>query len=345
MSDIVPHKRALRRDGRLRRVHSRAEVIEYKPGEPPEIQFVDGSRGRGTCLGCHDAPCMEITKAQSRPDDRLGAFPTDPSRNVCPTDAIDWNNAAGRPSIDREGCIGCGLCAVRCPYGAITLSPDGVALIEGSDPDGITVPDTGASGPHLIIPRTGTLGSLAAPFARGMPNIVTTLTDTQGTLLARNMLTACGVTASMRRRGDTNIRMDGILRFASSQIGVVELETGAAVLESPRALLEDIAVLHSRFAVPIAEIIPVSLIGALPNVRGEYYRVIDDIAKVLDIQCRTLTLGVLCVLMWRFRMLDGIAGDLFTTKTGATDFHSSLVQLVPDLPRPEPYPGAYRPSK
>ena len=249
-----------------------------------------------------------------------------------PDDAIDWDEAGEVPTIDAENCIGCGLCAVRCPYGAISMRSDGVALVEGGDPDGITAIETGAIEPHVTIPRAGALGSLAEPFARKMPEIVTKLTDIQGTRLARNMLAACGVAASMRRKGDTNIRMDGLLRFASKQIGVVELETGAAVLESPRALLEDVAVLHSRFGVPMADIVPVSMMGALPNVRAEYYQVIDDIAKVLGIQCRTLTFGALCLVMWRFGKLGGLEGDLFTTKTGATDLHSSLAQLIPDLP-------------
>ena len=220
-----------------------------------------------------------------------------------------------------------------------------MAQVEGSDPDGITATETGAVEPHVMTPRAGALDVPAAHFASELPKIVTKLTDTQGKRLARNMLAACGVAASMRRKGDTNIRMDGLLRFASEQIGVVELETSAAVLESPRALLEDIAVLHGRFGVPMVDIVPVSVIGALPNVRTEYYQVIDDIAQVLGIQCRTLTFGALCLVMWRFGKLGGLEGDLFTTKTGATDLHSSLAQLIPDLPVDEPYPGAYRPSK
>ena len=345
MSDIVPHKQALRRQGRLRWFHASPEVILFEPGQAAEIRFADGSQGTATCLGCHDSPCMELTEAQLSLGGELGEFPGDPSRDVCPTDAIDWDGAREVPTIDTGKCIGCGLCAIRCPYGAISLSSDGVALVEGSDPDGITTIETGAVEPHVMTPRAGAIGNLASPFASKMLETVTKLTDIQRTLLARNMLTGCGVAASMRRKGDTNIRMDGLLRFASEQIGVVELKTGAAVLESPRALLEDIAVLHSRFGVSMANIIPVSIVGALPNVRAEYYQVIDDIAKVLYIQCRTLTFGALCVVMWRFGKLGGLNGDLFTTKIGATDLHASLAQLIPDLPVGEPYPGAYRPSK
>ena len=44
--------------------------------------------------------------------------------------------------------------------------------------------------------------------------------------------------------------MDGLLMFASGQIGVLEIETSSNVLESPRALLEDIAVLQLGLAFP-----------------------------------------------------------------------------------------------
>ena len=225
------------------------------------------------------------------------------------------------------------------------MGPDGVAVVEGDDPDGITNATTTSVGPHVITPRSGTVGSLTARFLCGMPEILAELNDSESTLLARNMLAASGVVASMRRKGDTNVRMDGVFRTPTNQLGVIELELGMAVLETPRALLEDIAVLHNRFDVPVANIVPVSVLGALPNIRSEYYRVIDDILKVFDIQCRTITLGALCVLMWHLAKLDRLDRDQYTSKGSATDLHSSLVQVIPHLPSREPYPGAYRPSK
>ena len=347
MSDLLPHKQARRRQGRLRWFHTCPEMILFKPGQAPEIKFSDGNQGRGTCLGCHDSPCMELalTEAELSLGGSLAGFPGDPSRDVCPTDAIDWDETGTVPTIDTVNCIGCGLCAIRCPYGAINLSPDGVAVVESDDPDGITAIETGTVEPHVRTRRVGALGSLTAPFAREMPEVIAKLTDVQGTRLALNMLLACGVAANMRRKGDVNIRMDGLLLFASKQIGVVELELGAAVLELPRALLEDIAVLHGRFGIPMAQIVPVSVVGALPNGRAEYYQVIDDIAKVLDIHCRTLTFGALCLLMWRFGELNGLNEGLFTTRSGTTTLYSSLAQLIPDLPVEEPYPGAYSPPK
>lgn len=344
MSDVVPHKQALRRQGRLRRFQAALSMIAFTPSEGAEITFADGSAGRAVCLGCHDAPCMGL-EAQPSLDGELGTFPSDPSHDVCPTDAINWDAAGEMPTIEPESCVGCGLCAVRCPYGAISLSPDGIAVVETNDLDGITAQVEEDATPHVMTVRQGALGSVTERFVRELPAVVENLTDTQTTRLVRNMLAMCGVVAYMRRKGDTNIRMDGLLRFDSGQIGVVELETGSEVLESPRTLLEDIAVLHNRFGMDVADIVPVSMIGRLPTVRTEYYRVIDDIKKVLNIKCRTLTLGALCMLMWHFGALTELQGELFTTTAGTTDLYPSLAQLIPELPTTEPYPGAYRPPK
>ena len=345
MSDVVSHKRTLRRRGRLRWFNADPKKILLRPGSGGSIQFADGRVRTATCLGCHDAPCMEMNQSELSIGGPLQSFPGDPSRDVCPTDAITWDDAGEVPTIEPDHCVGCGLCAVRCPYGAITMDSDGLAVVQGNDPDGICDTGNTPTGPHVTIVRTGTLGVHTAPFLSRMPEIIAALSDTQVTLLARNMLVAAGVSASMGRKGDTNVRMDGVLSTRTGQLGVVELETSAAVLESPRALLEDIAILRGRFGVPVAAIVPVSLIGALPNARSEYYRVMDDILHVLGIRCRTVTLGALGVLNWRFTRITGLDGDLFSTTDGTIDLYPSLAHLIPDLPRAEPYPGAYRPAK
>ena len=345
MPDVVPHKTVLRRQGRLRDLVAVPTAIKFKPNKGATVVFTNGKLGQGTCLGCHDTPCMHMQEARLNIGGGLGHFPGDPSRDVCPCNAIDWDDAGEAPVIDKKNCIGCGLCVAQCPYGAISLTEEGFAVVEAGDPDGITVSGKTNEASHVIAKREGVLSGLETPFVRLMPENVGNLNDIQKTRLVRNMLVACVVAANMRRKGDTNIRMDGLIRFKSGHIGVVELETGPNMLESTRALLEDIAVLHNRYKVPMANIVPVSVITHFPSVRSEYYQVIDDIEKVLDIKCRTLTLGALCMLMWHFGTLDSLGDYLFGTKTDATDLYPSLSKLIPALPKKEPYSGAYRPVK
>lgn len=345
MSDVVPHKRVFQRKGKLKKFYAEPVKIKYSPGFLPSVIFADGNAGSGVCLGCHDAPCMKLKESELDLEGVLDAFPGDPSRDVCPTNAIEWGEEGEVPVISPEDCIGCGLCVARCPYGAISLSKDGLARIALEDPKGITEIAEEIIEPHTFIPRIGTLGGAEGSFISSLPNIIKGLRDTQISRLVRNALVVGGVAATTRRKGDTNIRMDALVRFSSGRVGVIELESSGAALESPRALLEDIAVLHGRFGIPLDEIVPISVITVLPNIRAEYYKVIDDIKTVLGIRCRTLTLGVIFLLIWSFEQLDDLSEEQFCTVDNNVNLYKSLNQLVPHLPDIEPYPGAYRPSK
>ncbi len=42
-----------------------------------------------------------------------------PCKEVCPVEAIYFKD--GYVYLDEETCIGCGLCAIACPFGAITM--------------------------------------------------------------------------------------------------------------------------------------------------------------------------------------------------------------------------------
>lgn len=352
MSDVIPLRDRPSPPGGRLAYRNDPVSITFSPNSQPQLCFADGTQHPASCLGCQDAPCMELAEADASVGDRnLPHFPQDPSGEVCPVDAMTWNRVVYGPIIDADKCVGCGLCAVSCPYGAIALSQeDGVAVVRGHDSDiTMPVPAAGRSRtPHcLSLPRLGALGDSGTPFARQLPAITAQLGDIQRSRMVRNMLIACGVNARTRRKGDTNIRMDGVLHFISGAIGVFELETGSTALESPRALLEDIAVLHGRFGVHKEEIVPVSIIAELPNVRAEYYQIIDDISCVLNIRCRTLTLGSLCLLMWRFGTLPDLKANdhLFTTQADAVDLHRALLTLDSNFPSDEPYPGAFRPAK
>lgn len=344
MSDVLRHKRELGRQGRLLSPIGNLEFIQFLPNTRAVWHMDEGKVGKAICLGCHDAPCIAFKGQNFDLDGELSTFPGDPSQDVCPVNAIDWKEGGETVEIDNERCVGCGLCALQCPYGAITLNVDGIAKVETADQEKVAIPaKTGTK--HTQAKKQGVLSASGGYFLKNLPEIIAAQNDTQANRLVRNIFLSCGVAANIRRKGDTNMRMDGLLMFPSGQIGVFEIETSPSVLESPRALLEDMAVLNNRFCVPMAKIVPLSVISLFPNVRAEYYQVIDDIKNVLSVQCRTITIASLFILGWHFRTLEKMPPDLFITTAGKTDLLPSLKVLIPEMPDKEPHNGAYRPFK
>ena len=69
---------------------------------PNIFVHVDMERRRihtGTCLQCETALCME----------------------VCPTNAITRDPETSAVVVDKENCLGCGMCIAACPFGYMHL--------------------------------------------------------------------------------------------------------------------------------------------------------------------------------------------------------------------------------
>ena len=76
----------------LNRVHG------FEVGEGPEATIIHFPK---SCLHCEDAPCV----------------------TVCPTGASFKRAEDGIVLVDESKCMGCGLCAWACPYGAREMDP------------------------------------------------------------------------------------------------------------------------------------------------------------------------------------------------------------------------------
>jgi hypothetical protein len=137
------------------------------------------------------------------------------------------------------------------------------------------------------------------------------------------------------------MRIDGVGNMDDGRVAVIEIELSNATLESPRALLEDVAVLHGRYKIEVSKINPVSVILSLPNARSEYYQVIDDVYKILGLRCHTITVGALLSVVWHFCKIKKLENDLFLTSTKGTDLRPGMLKNISrKISQVEPYYGS-----
>ena len=342
MSKLIPHRHTRRIDGPVRRY--RAELLSTDFGQPSvSVTLGDGTTGTAMCLGCHDTPCMSATDVQPLPA-VLSDFPADPSSHVCPTDAIHWSADAQSAIVDEGSCIGCGLCAARCPYGAITLDSSGTAIVQIDDVDRVTGHSKSALGPHPTPKRVGVLGK-DSPKLHNLPEVIAALPSATSARFVCNVLAACGINPRVRRTGDQNVRMDGVYQLQCGDLGPLEIGLGSDTLEPLRALLEDVAVLHNRFGVPRTNLLPLAVLVALPSMRSEYYRLVSDIKTVTRMEARTATLGVLISLMWQFIKIDDLNDGLFFVHEGQKDLWGAIAAKWPNARRHQLSQGGYSPAR
>lgn len=348
MSEIVPHKKIVKRGRFLRKYRVPLSRIDYKNEvNGIEVELQSHIRGRGTCLGCRETPCMTRSEEDFSMHDIFKEFPSDPSLEICPTQAI-IQEESGEISIDSSECIGCGLCVACCPYGAISFNQKGIACVERSDPDNLTIPNANRNDnvKHERPIRSGQIDTVSSSRLLKILEAIDRLSSQRKMQFVRNLLAACGIACRIRRSGDTNVRIDGVLELTNGRLGVLEVELKNEVLNSPRALLEDVAVLHGRYGVDISRIDPVSVITKLPNKRSEYYQVVNDIEKILGLRIRTITIGILLAILWQFKNIESFAGNLFMTPSCDSNLLPSVNKyLGVTVLETDLYPGACRPVK
>jgi hypothetical protein len=155
-------------------------------------------------------------------------------------------------------------------------------------------------------------------------------------LIVRNLFIVLGNRCIIRRRGDVYLRIDAIVADKPS-IGIAEIEFHKDSLESPRAILDDIAVLSSRYEIDKKGIRPFIVSLELPNIRTEYWRVMKDIRDVLGIRIHSLTLGALCLLVWKY--MDVLIGkaDFYADIDSPSIRENVSRHLVLELPPIDSY--------
>lgn len=98
--------------------------------------------GCGTCMaacseahkavGLQSLPRLNMTKTQNVSSPAVCRHCEEAFCSlVCPVNAITTDVATGRVVVDEKSCVGCKLCALACPFGAITPSGTSTAGVAG----------------------------------------------------------------------------------------------------------------------------------------------------------------------------------------------------------------------
>lgn len=306
MSQLFSKKSNVPKEGRVLKARVVPErIMRGSLGARSTLRIAGGQTSESTCIGCIDPPCLSLTADELRPK-VLSGFPIDITTNICPTDALRLEEN-GLPRLEADRCVGCGVCASRCPAGAIFAVGDGtfaISNVEGTaferpnpwTPDAINETATRL----LNARREAALVAKPEPFVTLIQERIDRAFERgfldEGGILVRNLMTAAGVPWANRRRGDTSFRIDSVFQ-SGDFFGVAEAEyTYEGLISAPRCLLDDCAVAAARLKRPLDHIIPLVVCLRLPNGRSEFYDVISDISCVLNVRIRTVTVGLLLLM-------------------------------------------------
>lgn len=278
--------------------------IEYNSGRPSIAHFTNGETDSLGCIGCVNPKCMRFGPHEIMCSE-VENFPNDQSPNTCAVDAIHWDFESDTPIIDTEKCINCGVCMRRCPIGAIYF--DGTVKVNRDITDKETRGAVDAATITLqtqqierlnSVRRSGILieesDELFETIYEKLANIRSNCHNT----VARNLLISLGCQSAMRRIGDVYTRMDAIYSAPDDSFGAVEVEFGRDTLDASRGILDDIAVLFTRYGIEKDANLPLVICLQLPNARQGYWQVVKDINAVEEIAIGTLTIGAMMLLNW-----------------------------------------------
>tara|TARA_A100001011_G_C13941165_1_gene687203 strand:- start:3 stop:683 length:681 start_codon:yes stop_codon:yes gene_type:complete len=109
------------------------------------------------------------------------------------------------------------------------------------------------------------------------------------------LFTQIGIQNSIARVGDNNFRTDLILKD-SDLTGIVDIGKSEEALESPRNILEQNAIFFSRYNIKDDKVFIV-VSNHLPRLRQDYWKVLNDIKKILNIDIKNITTGTLFLLV------------------------------------------------
>lgn len=265
----------------------------------------------GCCCNCEERYCLTYSSYELN-SDFFNSFPHNASRRVCPTDSISITE--GYAEIDNSKCIGCGICIPRCPFSAFAFNANtGKCYVQNNK---TKVSDT-LSAQETQIERLRSLpaemhyNNLSIPFINERSLRIINNTDSPE-IIVRNYLVNLGITTNVNVQGNQHNRIE-FFALVDETFLIGECETSNDVLSVSRRILDDLAVMVSRYSVNVDSIIPLAVINRLPNKRTDYYEVIEDIKKIIGVQVNTISYASLFFL------------NLFGCKISIEDFNDFII--------------------
>ena len=313
--------------------------LHFASGRFATATFSNDQTAQASCLRCPDTPCATFADREMviKNFDR---FPADRLPTVCAANAIRVPEELEAPSIDGDRCMMCGVCASRCPAGAIRLVPGKGAQVNDAPNSAFVETEDVSVKRHTatvsLFDDASENGTLLAESDVVVDDAFARLQEAWGrvgdqfpNVLVRNLLIGAGVGAAIGRKGNIHMRMDLILGPPGVIHGVAEVEFGQdAVLDGPRDIMDAMAVLVSRYRWKRKELVALVVSDVLPNRRSEYWSIVQDIRKVLGIEIGTVTVLALMVLNWNRRLLNFSKGQAFYADRDTKSYREKILETV-----------------
>jgi Fe-S-cluster-containing hydrogenase component 2 len=257
------------------------------------------------CLRCLDEPCIRFSSAESG-----GGNPIP----VCPVDAIHHARSENGAHVTAD-CVGCGLCAVRCPVGAIGIDIGAGVVVTVAPPDGsVTLPAADDADfyerrdeQRVVVDWPNETWQMVS---QRLTAAATDLRQSAFYPLVAHLFTAAGHPAWRPAQGDTSNRIDLVLIDAVDSLPVeVKSRTEVSVVnvKSVQQALENRVVLDQRAFFAANPESSTLVVGyEYPPVRSDVAELIVDIAAAYGISVGLISLRDLYELAVRMQLADEV---------------------------------------
>jgi len=223
-----------------------AKALKWTSVTAPAHFVHENGKSRAVCLRCAERSCMSFSS-----DENVGARVAG-LLSVCPANALSFDETTGRPEPSVR-CIGCGICVLRCPFGALFIDAE-TNRVRSLPPEGAGdftyggAADVRKLGKELVREAPSSNKRLVADSKILTRNVGASTQDTFYPLVG-SLLTTLGLPTRVTRRGDTGLRFDAVILVDDAAVPIEiksPTEVDAASIKAVQQALENRIVLLSR---------------------------------------------------------------------------------------------------